>query len=397
MFHDIDLLLPRLIEIRRDIHQHPELSNREVRTAGLVADFLKKLDLDVQTGVAHHGVVALLHGEQPGPVIGIRADMDALPICEAREVPYKSKTEGVMHACGHDVHTTIGLGTAAILAKYRNRLAGTVKFIFQPAEEGPPPGEKGGAPLMIEEGVLENPKPDVMFGLHVYPPLEVGKVGYTPGPSMAGAVEFRIKFLGTKVHGAYPHKGVDAIVVASQAVIQLQTIVSRRIDAQEAVVLSIGSIHGGNRFNIVADEVILSGTVRAMRPATIDTVEALMRQVLEGVTSGFGARYEFQYERLVPALINDPELTLGMVPVLQEAVGKENLFPVPFRMGAEDFAFFAERIPSLFLALGIANQEQGITAAIHTPEFDVDESCLAVGVKAMVKLALGYSTQKIAG
>ncbi|MBI4752243.1 MAG: amidohydrolase [Acidobacteria bacterium] len=387
---EIEAIFPKLVEIRRDLHRHPELSNREVRTSKIVAQFLTQLGLEVTTGVAHHGVVGILRGKQPGPVVAVRADMDALPIQEIRDVPYKSCVPGVMHACGHDVHTTIGLGTAEILAKHTDQLGGTVKFLFQPAEEGAPVGEDGGAKMMIREGVLENPSPEVIFGLHVYPPLEAGKIGYVAGPAMAGASRFEIKIKGKKAHGAYPHTGVDAVLVASHTVVALQNISSRMVNSQDPVVITVGSIHGGNRGNILADEVVLIGTVRALSDTVMDETERRMRQIVTGLTSGFGAEYELGFVRQVPALVNDPELTERLLPTFERIVGKANTIQTPPRMGAEDFAFFAAARPSLFFSLGIANAECGITAGIHTPEFDVDENCLKIGVAAMAGLVLDF-------
>lgn len=387
---EVDALFPKLVEIRRDIHQHPELSNREERTSRLVAAHLNQLGLEVQTGVAKFGVVGLLRGKKTGPVVAVRVDMDALPITEIRDVPYKSKHPGVMHACGHDVHTTIGLGTAELLSRHRDDLCGTVKFLFQPAEEGPPPGEKGGAPLMIEEGVLENPAPEAIFGLHVLPTLEVGTVGYVESSMMAGSDFFHITIRGKKVHGAYPHRGVDAVLVASTAVVTLQTICSRRINSQEPIVLTVGSFHGGNRSNIIADEVVLEGTVRALNEHVLAEVETMMHQILRGVTESFGASYEMRYEKQVPVLVNHTQLVRKMLPTLEQTVGAANVVHTPPRLGAEDFACFAARIPALFYSLGIANVEKGITAMIHTPEFDVDEKCLAIGVKTMAALVVDY-------
>src|SRR5436853_6457692 len=254
----------RLIEQRRDFHMHPELSNREERTARIVAERLRALGLEVKTNVGKHGVVALLKGAKPGPVVAVRADMDALPIQETIDVPYKSQTPGVKHACGHDAHTTIELGVAEILSKMRPEISGTIKFIFQPSEEGAPAGEEGGASLMIKEGALENPRPTAIFGLHVMPVVEVGQIAYNSGPAMASSDHFVITIHGKKVHGAYPHDGIDAVVVAAECVTSLQTIRSRRIDTTEPLVITVGIIQGGNRFNIVADEVKLEGTVRTL-------------------------------------------------------------------------------------------------------------------------------------
>ncbi len=387
---DIAELTPKLIETRRDLHQRPELSNREERTAKVVAERLQALGLEVKTGIAHHGVIGLLRGGKPGKVIAIRADMDALPIEEARDTPYKSRNPGVMHACGHDAHTTIGLGVAEILAKYRADLPGAVKFIFQPAEEGPPRGERGGAKLMLEEGAFDAPAPDAIFGLHCLPMLEVGSIGYCETSAMASADRFLITIRGKKVHGAYPHEGVDAIVTAAAVIEQLQTIRSRRIDTQAPLVLSIGSIQGGNRFNILADEVRMEGTARTLDPEVHARVEPLMRQILKGVTESHGASYELDYERIVPVTINDPRLVAQMLPTIRRIVGEAQVLATRPQMGAEDFAYFANRVPAFFYFLGVGNKAKGITAMLHTPDFDVDEQCLPIGVAVMAALATDW-------
>src|SRR5687767_9122808 len=274
-------LRAKLVEMRRDFHMHPELSNREERTARVVAERLRKLGFeDVKTGVGRHGVVALLRGGKPGPVVAVRADMDALPIDETIDVPYKSRNAGVKHACGHDLHMSVQLGVAELLLKRRAELPGTVKFIFQPAEEGPPAGEEGGAPLMVKEGVLANPKPEVIFGLHSDPSRDAGTVGYTSGGAMASADRFLARIKGKKVHAAWPHEGIDATVLAAECVLALQSIRSRRIDPSEPMVLTIGSIHGGNRFNIVTDEVLLEGTVRTLDEDVRGKVHRVMREIL---------------------------------------------------------------------------------------------------------------------
>ncbi|MBX7223587.1 MAG: amidohydrolase [Blastocatellia bacterium] len=383
-------MFPKLVEMRRDFHVHPELSNREERTARIVAERLQALGLEVKTGVARHGVIGLLKGGKPGPVVAVRADMDALPILETHDVPYKSQTQGVMHACGHDVHTTVGLGVAEVLAKHKADLAGTVKFIFQPAEEGPPQGEQGGARLMIKEGALENPKPQVIFGLHCMPTVEVGQLAYNDGATMASADRFFVTIRGTKVHGAYPHKGVDAVVVAANAVTQLQTIRSRRIDTQEPLVLSIGSIHGGNRFNIIADEVKLEGTLRTLNPQVRQEAIKLMHQTLKGITEIYGSSYELTVEEMTAVTINNTELVNRMLPTMKRIVGESNISSPRAQMGAEDFSYFAEKVPGFFYFLGVGNQKRGITAMIHTPDFDVDEDSLVIGVKTMSAMVFDY-------
>lgn len=381
----------RLIAQRRDFHQHPELSNREERTARVVAERLRALGLeDVRTGVARHGVTAILRGGRPGPVVAVRADMDALPIQETIDVPYRSQNAGVKHACGHDVHTTIELGVAEVLSRMRPEIAGTIKFIFQPAEEGPPPGERGGAPLMIEEGVLENPRPQAIFGLHVMPNIEVGQISYNSGAAMASSDRFVITVRGRKVHGAYPHDGVDAIVVAAEAVSALQTIRSRRIDTTEPLVISVGIINGGNRFNIIADEVRLEGTVRTLNEDVRRRAQELMRQTLDGVTRAYGATYEMSYEEGAAVTFNEPSLVEETLPTMRRIIGDSNVVTRRPQMGAEDFAYYQRVVPGFYYFLGVGNRARGITAMIHTPEFDVDEESLVIGVRVMSGVLLDY-------
>jgi amidohydrolase len=380
-----------LVSRRRDFHMHPELSNREERTSRVVADKLRSLGFDeVRTGVARHGVVALLKGGRPGPVVAVRADMDALPINETLDVPYKSVNAGVKHACGHDAHMTIALGVAEILSRMRERIAGSVKFIFQPAEEGPPAGEEGGAPLMIKEGALENPKPAAIFGLHVLPTIEAGQVGWNSGPAMASSDRFVITIRGKKVHAAYPHEGVDSVVVAAECVSALQTIRSRRINATEPLVLSIGIVQGGNRFNIIPDEVRLEGTVRTLNETIRKQVQTLMRETLAGVTSAFGAKYELEYVEGAAVTHNDPELVEATLPTLRRVLGEGNIFSPKPQMGAEDFSYYQKVIPGFYFFLGVGNKTKGITAMIHTPEFDLDEDSLVTGVRTMTSVVLDY-------
>ncbi|MBA2502125.1 MAG: amidohydrolase, partial [Pyrinomonadaceae bacterium] len=346
-------LRPRLIAQRRDFHIHPELSNREERTARVVAERLRELKFDeVKTNVARHGVVGILRGGRPGATIAVRADMDALPINETINVPYRSQNAGVKHACGHDVHTSIELGVAEILSSMRAEIPGTIKFIFQPAEEGAPAGEEGGAALMIKEGVLENPRPQAIFGLHVLPNVEVGQVAYNSGAAMASSDKFIITVRGRKVHGAYPHDGVDAVTVAANCITALQTIRSRRVDTTEPLVLSIGIVQGGNRFNIIADEVKLEGTVRTLNEDVRKRVQTLMRETLAGVTSAYGASFEMQYEEGAAVTYNDPSLVEETLPVMRRVLGANNLITRKPQMGAEDFSYFQKVIPGFFYFLG---------------------------------------------
>jgi len=380
----------KLVTQRRDFHMHPELSNREERTSRVVAERLRALGLEVKTNVARHGVVAVLKGAKPGPVVAVRADMDALPIQETIDVPYKSQNAGVKHACGHDVHTTVGLGVAEVLSKMRDQISGTVKFLFQPAEEGPPAGEEGGAPLMIKEGAFDSPRPQAIFGLHVLPTVDVGKIAYNSGPSMASADRFVINIRGKKVHGAYPHDGIDTIVVAAECVTALQSIRSRRIDTTEPLVLTIGSIQGGNRFNIITDEVRLEGTVRTLNEDVRKKVQQMMKDTLAGVTSAYGATYEMEYVEGAAVTYNDPKLVEETLTVMKRIVGNDNVFSPKPQMGAEDFSYYQKVIPGFFYFLGVGNKAKGITAMIHTPEFDVDEESLVVGVKVMTSVVLDY-------
>jgi amidohydrolase len=387
----VDAIKPALIAQRRALHMSPELSNREENTSRLIAEKLKVIGLDsVQTGVGKYGVVGLLKGGRPGPTVALRADMDALPIQETLDVPYRSKNDGVKHACGHDAHMAIALGVAEVLSKMKGQISGTVKFIFQPAEEGPPAGEIGGAGLMIKEGALDNPRPEAIFGLHVMPNIEVGQIGYNSGPAMASSDRFTIKIRGKKVHGAYPHDGIDTIVVASEAVLALQTIRSRRINTQEPLVITIGSMHGGNRFNIIADEVTLEGTMRTLNEEVRKQSQEMMRQTLQGITSAYGASYELTWGENNPVTYNDPALAEATIPTIRRIIGAANLITPRPQMGAEDFSKFQQVIPGFFYFLGVGNRTKGITAMIHTPEFDLDEESLPIGVKVMTNIVLDY-------
>ncbi len=380
----------RLISIRRQIHQNPELSNREFETSKFVADYLRELGLEVKTGIAHTGVIGLLRGYSNGKTVALRADMDALPIQELNDVPYKSMRQGVMHACGHDVHTTIGLGTATVLSKMRNKINGNIKFIFQPAEEGAPPGEEGGASLMIKEGVLENPKVGAIFGLHVFPQLNIGTVGYRPEAFMAQSNRFEIEIIGENAHGATPHLGIDAVVIASEVVLALQTIPSRLIDAREPVVISVGVIEGGKRFNIIAGKVKLVGTVRVFSSKINEEVRAKMEKIIKGITESYGANYRFQYEEGAPPVFNDPLLVEESIPVIKKIIGSQNVILLKPQMVAEDFSYYGQKIPSFFYFLGVRNEAKGIIHMLHTPYFNVDEECIPLGVKLMSHLLLSY-------
>jgi amidohydrolase len=395
----------RIVELRRRIHQNPELSNREEKTAQLVAEHLKGLGLEVQTKVAHHGVIGLLRGGKPGPVVAVRADMDALPVTEETTLPFKSTVRtqylgqevGVMHACGHDVHTAVQLGVAEVLAARRQDLPGTVKFIFQPAEEGAPPPEKGGASLMIEEGALENPKPQAIFGLHTFAEMGVGTVGYTHGASFAAADTFEVKIIGKQAHAADPHLSIDPIVAASQFVLALQTIRSRVLPPLAPSVVTVGTIQGGQRHNIIPAEVTLSGTIRSYSVEVQDKMEATFRRILKGVADASGASFEVvRYDRITPAVMNDPALTRMSIPVLQRVVGERNVLEIPPTMGGEDFAYFANAVPGFFYRLGTV-KPGGASGGHHTPTFLADDSSIPVGIKAMSSLVIEYLTQNAKG
>ncbi len=394
----------RVITWRRDIHQNPELGNREFRTAKLVAEHLQSLGIEVQTGVAHTGVVGVLKGVKPGRVVALRADMDALPVTETVDLPFASKVRttyngqdvGVMHACGHDAHVAVLMGVAEVLAGMREQIPGTVKFIFQPAEEGPPEGEEGGAELMVAEGVLENPKVDAIFGLHVTSRYEVGMAALKTGSLLAAVDTLSIKVRGRQTHGAYPWLGVDPIVVASQIVLGLQTIPSRQLDVSAApTIVTIGSIHGGVRSNIIPDEVTMEGTLRSLDEEMQRDMHARVKRTAESIAESAGATAEVTITKGYPVTYNDPELTSAMLPTLERVVTAEKLLTVPPVLGAEDFSFFQQKVPGVFFWIG--TRPPGVSAADapsnHSPLFYVEESGLILGVMTLSNLALDYLSQ----
>jgi amidohydrolase len=397
-----DAIEPKVIEWRRDFHQHPELSNREFKTAEKVADHLRSLDLDsVQTNVAHTGVVGTLKGTRPGPTIALRADMDALPVKEQTGLPFASRAKGefngqevdVMHACGHDTHTAILMGAAEILAANRDQLAGTVKFFFQPAEEGAPLGEEGGAELMIDEGVLDGPDaPEAIFGLHAWP-VPVGTINYRQGSFMAAADSLYITVRGRQAHGSAPWMGVDPIFVSSQIVTALQGIPSRQLDITRGpAVITIGSMHGGVRGNIIPDEVEMMGTIRTFDAGVREELHAKLKRTVTLIAEAAGAEATITIDPYSPVTGNDPELLQQMMPTLEWAAGEDKVVEHPLITGAEDFAHFQKRIPGLYLMLGI-NEEgvgRGQAPSNHSPLFFVNEDALIVGVRTMVGLALDY-------
>ena len=392
----------KVLAWRRDIHAHPELSNREVRTAQIVAEHLRALGLEVRTGVAHTGVVGVLRGGRSGggPVVALRADMDALPVTEEVNLPFASKVRatyngqevGVMHACGHDAHVAILMGVAEVLAGMRRDLPGTVKFIFQPAEEGAPAGEGGGAEMMIAEGALDDPKPGAIFGLHVFP-YHAGQVRYRAGGMMASSDALRIVVRGRQTHGAQPWSGVDPIVAASQIVLGLQTIVSRQVDITAApAIVTIGAINGGVRFNIIPDSVVMIGTIRAFDPAMRRDIHARVRRTAEGIAQSAGAAALVTIDSGPPVTYNDPVLTERMAPTLRRVAGVGNVGIAEAKTTAEDFSRYQEKIPGLFFFLGITppGTDPRAAAPNHSPRFFVDEAALPVGVRALAHLAVDY-------
>ena len=393
----------RVIEWRRDFHQHPELSNREFRTAGIVADHLRSLGMEVQTGVAHTGVIGILRGSKPGPVIALRADMDALPVTERNDLPFRSEAVGeylgsevgVMHACGHDTHVAMLMGAAEILASMKSELPGTIKFIFQPAEEGVPPGERGGAELMVEEGVLTAPDVEAVFGLHIDSQLDIGKIQYRPEGIMASVQDFRIVVNGRQAHGSTPWFGVDPIVTAAQIINNLQTVVSRSSKlTRAAAVVTVGKIEGGVRSNIIPERVEMVGTIRTLDDDMRAVVHRRIREIAEHTAASNGATVtvEIPMSASYPVTYNDPALTARMLPSLQRAAGPSNVLLVDAETGAEDFSFFANQVPGLYWFVGgkpldIPSDE---APSHHTPDFYLDEDGMRTGIQSFLNVALDY-------
>lgn len=399
----VNTIESRVIEWRRDFHEHPELGNRETRTAEVIAKHLRSLGIEVQTGVAKTGVVGILRGDKPGPVVALRADMDGLPVTERVDVPFASKVKasyngqevGVMHACGHDTHMAILMGVAEILASRKKDLKGTVKFIFQPAEEGAPKGEEGGAELMVKESVLENPKVDVIFGLHINSQTEVGKITYRPGGILAAVNDLKITVKGRQAHGASPWSSVDPIVVSAQIINNLQTIISRNLNLTNNIgVVTIGSIQGGVRSNIIPEKVEMLGTIRALSPEDEKFLVNRVRQVAEKTAESAGAvaEVEIPYASRYPVTFNDINLTSKMLPTLQRTAGTDKVILIPPSTGAEDFSFFQEKVPGFFFFLGglPKGKDPKSAPSHHTPDFYIDESGLKLGVQAMINLTLDY-------
>lgn len=395
----------QVIAWRRQIHQHPELSNREFKTAELVAGYLKSLGLTVQTGVGKTGVVGILTGGKPGPVIALRADMDALPVYERASLPFKSTDSAeylgqkvpVMHACGHDSHVAILLGTAQVLSKMKAEVPGTVKFIFQPAEEGPPGTEEGGAPLMIKEGVMDNPKVEAIFGLHINSQTEIGKIKYKSGAEMASSDWFTIKVKGKQSHGSQPWNGIDPIAVSAQIIQGLQNIVSRQSELTKApVVITVGKIHAGVRSNIIPEEVVMDGTIRTLDSKMQQQVHERIRLTAAKIAEASGATAETSIDTKTKVTYNDPALVKRMLPSIEAAAGKDNVLETEWTTGAEDFSFFGDKAPAFFFFLGgmPAGQDPAKAAPHHTPDFYIDDSRLDLGVKVFCQLVFDYAKTK---
>lgn len=395
----IEAIESKVIEWRRDFHKYPELSNREFETSKKIAEHLKSLGLEVQTGVAHTGVVGILKGNKLGKVIALRADMDALPVTERNNLPFKSEVKttfletetGVMHACGHDTHVAILMGVAEILSKNKNKLNGTVKFIFQPAEEGPPPGEEGGAKLMIKEGVLENPKVDAIFGLHIRSDYEIGTIHYKTEGIMAAVERFVINVKGKQTHGGRPWQGVDPILISAKIIDGLQTIISRESKlVDEAAVITVGKITSGTRFNIIPESAELIGTVRTLNPEMKEKIIRRMTEMTETIAKAYGGEATIEFQNNTAITFNDPSLVDQMLPSLQKVAGTENVKLRKATTGGEDFSFYQEKIPGFFFFLGGMTPNTSEAFPHHTPDFMIDESGLLLGVKALTQMTFDY-------
>jgi amidohydrolase len=406
MSREIDVaaakIMPQVIQWRRFIHQHPELGNREVNTAKLVADELRKLGIEVRTGIAKTGVVGILKGGLPGPVIGLRADMDGLPVTERTDVPFKStvtaeyngQTVGVMHACGHDSHVAMLLGTATVLSGMKDKIKGTVVFIIQPAEEGPPAGEEGGAPLMVKEGVMDNPKIDAIFGIHINSATPIGTIAYKSGAAMAASDWFSIKIRGRQAHGAYPWQGIDPFAVATQIYTGLQMIVARESELPKApVIITVGKVTGGVRENIIPEEVTMAGTIRTLDSDMQKDVHNKIRLTATKIAESMGATAEVVIDTKALVTYNTPELVTRMLPSLEKAAGKENVLEKPWVTGAEDFSYFGTKAPSFYFFVGglPKGKDPATAPSHHTPDFYIDDSRLDVGIKAFCNIVFDYS------
>jgi len=392
----------KVVEWRRHFHENPELGNREFKTAAYIEKHLRKLGLEVETGVGITGVIGILKGGKPGKVLALRADIDALPVTERNDLPFKSKvvteflgeTTGVMHACGHDTHTAILMGVAEVLAKNKDQVAGTVKFIFQPAEEGPPPGEKGGALLMVEEGVLKNPDVDAIFGLHINSATPVGQVRYKTGGIMASAQRFVITVKGKQTHGSQPWSGVDPVYISSKIIDGIQSIISRESNLlKEAAVISVGKIKSGVRFNIIPESAELIGTIRTLDYDMRDHIEKRMHEMIPAIAEAYGGTAEVSISESTDITFNDPELVAQMLPSMKKALGKENVLLTKATTGAEDFSYFSREVPGFYFFLGGMTPGNETPFPHHTPDFFIDENGLIHGVKVLTQMSLDYLNQ----
>lgn len=383
----INKYIDDVIKIRRTIHENPELSLKEEKTSQLVYEKLKEMNLEVQKGIGKTGVVANLNSDTTGKTLMLRADMDALPIHETTDLDFKSKVEGVMHACGHDVHTSILLGVARVLSEIKDDISGNVKFVFQPAEENNP---VGGAPLMIEEGVLENPRVDAALGMHVWD-LPVGMVATKKGPIMSQSDRIFIIIKGKSAHGSAPHMGNDAIVCAGYLITALQTIVSRNISPADSAVVTISTVHGGIRYNVIAEEVKLEGTVRCSAPSVGEYLPNRIEEIIKGICDTYNCEYEFKYGYGYPVTYNDPNLAQSVLSSLRNNLGEESVMELEHpATGGEDFSFFTREVPSNFMFLGCKSEENKDTCIIHNPNFVCDEDCIAYGIKSLATLAIDF-------
>ncbi len=399
---EYEAVADKVIEWRRDIHQNPELSNREFKTAEKIANHLKSLGITVQTNVAHTGVVGILKGKQKGKVVALRADIDALPVTERNDLPFKSTVTaeflgekvGVMHACGHDAHTAILMGVAEVLSQKRDELKGTVKFIFQPAEEGPPPGEEGGAALMIKEGVLEKPKVDVIFGLHIRSQIPAGVIRYKSGGAMAAAQSFTIKVKGKQTHGSQPWSGVDPILISAKIIDGLQTIISREVElTKEAAIITVGKIKSGIRFNIIPESAEMIGTIRTLDYAMKEKVNKRMHEMVPNIAKAYGGEAIIEIKDATDITYNDPDLVRQMLPTLERVAGGENVQSQKAVTIAEDFSYFQREVPGFFFFLGGMTPGNVGSFPHHTPDFLIDESGLLLGVKALTEMSIDYLNQ----
>ena len=397
--NDYKLVEDKVIEWRREIHQNPELSNREFKTAEKIAAHLNSLGIAVQTGVAHTGVVGVLKGNQPGKVVALRADIDALPVTERNDLEFKSTVSseflgekvGVMHACGHDTHTAILMGVAEVLSKNRDKIKGSVKFIFQPAEEGPPPGEEGGALLMVKEGVLKNPDVDAIFGLHINSATPVGVIRYKSGGTMASAQRFVINVKGKQTHGSQPWLGVDPILISAKIIEGLQTIISRESDlTNEAAVISVGKIKSGVRFNIIPESAELIGTIRTLDYDMQKMINRRMQEMVPAIAKAYGGEASLEIHTNTAITYNDPDLVVQMLPTIQRAAGEVNVQTQNAVTGAEDFSYFQQQVPGFFFFLGGMTPDSEESFPHHAPDFMIDDSGLLLGVKTLTEMSLDY-------